>query len=107
MSDNRKNYPNEEVKELQVVYQSAKIFKEIIKEEETLEEIEAKLLEQWDKKVALQSRIFELEDEYKEAKEVLDGWNKKSNPLYEKYKNCMESLVTRIDKLKKQLSEIA
>ena len=107
MSDNRKNYPNEEVKELQVVYQSAKIFKDIIKEEETLEEIEAKLLEQWDKKVALQSRIFELEDEYKEAKEVLDGWNNKSNPLYEKYKNCMESLVTRIDKLKKQLSEMA
>lgn len=107
MSDNRKNYPNEEVKELQVVYQSAKILKEIIKEDETFEEIEAKLLEQWDKKVALQSRIFELEDEYKEAKEVLDGWNNKSNPLYEKYKNCMESLVTRIDKLKKQLSEMA
>ncbi|SDY18446.1 hypothetical protein [Acinetobacter kyonggiensis] len=107
MSDNRKNYPNEEVKELQVVYQSAKIFKEIIKEEEIFEEIEAKLLEQWDKKVALQSRIFELEDEYKEAKEVLDGWNNKSNPLYEKYKNCMESLVTRIDILKKQLSEMA
>ncbi|WP_218698167.1 hypothetical protein [Acinetobacter harbinensis] len=107
MIDNLKNYPNEEVKELQVVYQSAKIFKDIIKEEETLEEIEAKLLEQWDKKVALQSRIFELEDEYKEAKEVLDGWNNKSNPLYEKYKNCMESLVTRIDKLKKQLSEMA
>ena len=62
MIDNLKNYPNEEVKELQVVYQSAKIFKDIIKEEETLEEIEAKLLEQWDKKVALQSRIFELED---------------------------------------------
>ena len=107
MIDNLKNYPNEEVKELQVVYQSAKIFKDIIKEEETLEEIEAKLLEQWDKKVALQSRIFELEDEYKEAKEVLDGWNNKSNPLYEKYKNCMESLVTRIEKLKKQLSEMA
>ena len=107
MIDNLKNYPNEEVKELQVVYQSAKIFKDIIKEEETLEEIEAKLLEQWDKKVALQSRIFELEDEYKEAKEVLDGWNNKSNPLYEKYKNCMESLVTRIDKFKKQLSEMA
>ena len=107
MIDNLKNYPNEEVKELQVVYQSAKIFKDIIKEEETLEEIEAKLVEQWDKKVALQSRIFELEDEYKEAKEVLDGWNNKSNPLYEKYKNCMESLVTRIDKLKKQLSEMA
>jgi len=107
MSDNRKNYPNEEVKELQVVYQSAKILKEIIKEDETFEEIEAKLLEQWDKKVALQSRIFELEDEYKEAKEVLDDWNNKSNPLYEKYKNCMESLVTRIDKLKKQLSEMA
>lgn len=107
MSDNRKNYPNEEVKELQVVYQSAKILKEIIKEDETFEEIEAKLLEQWDKKVALQSRIFELEDEYKEAKEVLDGWNNKSNPLYEKYKNCMESLVTRIEKLKKQLSEMA
>ena len=107
MSDNRKNYPNEEVKELQVVYQSAKILKEIIKEDETFEEIEAKLLEQWDKKIALQSRIFELEDEYKEAKEVLDDWNNKSNPLYEKYKNCMESLVTRIDKLKKQLSEMA
>lgn len=107
MSDNRKNYPNEEVKELQVVYQSAKILKEIIKEDETFEEIEAKLLEQWDKKVALQSRIFELEDEYKEAKEVLDDWNNKSNPLYEKYKNCMESLVTRIEKLKKQLSEMA
>jgi predicted nuclease with TOPRIM domain len=107
MSDNRKIYPNEEVKELQVVYQSAKILKEIIKEDETFEEIEAKLLEQWDKKVALQSRIFELEDEYKEAKEVLDDWNNKSNPLYEKYKNCMESLVTRIDKLKKQLSEMA
>lgn len=68
MSDNRKNYPNEDLKELQVIYQSAKIFKEIIKEEETFEEIEVKLLEQWDKKVALQSRILNLKVNTKKLK---------------------------------------
>ncbi|MGE8543232.1 MAG: hypothetical protein ACN6NS_02805 [Acinetobacter johnsonii] len=104
MSGNRRIGANVNAIEQQQAYQSAKNSQN---RKMTLEEIEAKLLAKWDKKVALQSRILELESEYQEAKEILDGWYNKSNPLYEKHKNCTESLATRIDKLKKQLSEMA
>lgn len=104
MSGNRRICANIDVIEQQQAYQSAK---NSLNGKKTLEEIEAELLAKWDKKVALQSRIFELEGEYKEAKEILDNWCNKSNPLYEKHKSCTESLATRIDKLKKQLSVMA
>lgn len=77
--------------------------KKIIDGETTFEEVEAKLLKKWDKKVALQRRILKLEEEFKEASEILNDWHNKSNPLYERHKDCTESLASRIDKMKKEL----
>lgn len=104
MNGNRRIYAIVDAIEQQQAYQSAKNSQN---GNMTLDEIEAELLEKWDKKVALQSRILELEGEYKEAKEILDGWRNKSNPLYETHKSCTESLATRIDKLKEQLLKMA
>ena len=81
-------------------------FQKIIDGETTFEEVEAKLLKKWDKKVALQRRIVKLEEEFKEANDIINDWNNKNNPLYERHKNCTEGLASRIDKIKKELLEM-
>ncbi len=83
-----------------------KTFKRLLMEKLLLKEVEAKLLKKWDKKVALQRRIVKLEEEFKEANDIINDWNNKNNPLYERHKNCTEGLASRIDKIKKELLEM-
>lgn len=56
-------------------------YQKIIDGETTFEEVEAKLLKKWDKKVALQRRMVKLGEEFKEANEILNDWNNKNNLL--------------------------
>lgn len=127
MEENKFKYMQEDIVELRKAYSSAKSilvhsysrsvieavekeceedFQKIIHREATFAEVEAKLLKKWDKKVALQCRILKLEEEFKEASEILNNWMNKNNPLYERHQNCTESLASRIDKMKKELLEM-
>ena len=127
MINNKRKYADQEVLKRQKAHESAKSilnhsysksiidmaekeyeedFQKIIDGETTFEEVEAKLLKKWDKKVALQRRIVKLEEEFKEANDIINDWNNKNNPLYERHKNCTEGLASRIDKMKKELLEM-
>ncbi|MGE9796643.1 hypothetical protein [Acinetobacter baumannii] len=75
----------------------------IIRGEITQEEVESELLHQWNKKVALQQRISELEKELKVGQEILNNWKNKEDPLFERHKSCVEGQRLRLDEMRKVL----
>ncbi|MDE3321479.1 hypothetical protein ACH8I4_17885 [Acinetobacter sp. ABJ_C3_5] len=77
----------------------------IIRGEITQEEVESELLHQWNKKVALQQRISELEKELKVGQEILNNWKNKEDPLFERHKSCVEGILSRLVNIKCQLIE--
>ncbi|MDQ9834617.1 hypothetical protein [Acinetobacter soli] len=77
----------------------------IIRGEITQEEVESELLHQWNKKVALQQRISELEKELKVGQEILYNWKNKEDPLFERHKSCVEGILSRLVNIKCQLIE--
>lgn len=67
--------------------------------------MEAELLLQWNKKMALQQRISELEKELKVGQEILNNWKNTEDPLFERHKSCVEGILSRLVNIKCQLIE--
>ena len=67
---------------------------------------EDELLTIWNKdNYGLKGHLYKLEQEYIEAKEILDNWQNKDHPLYERHQNCVDGLITRIERIKQQLNK--
>ena len=67
---------------------------------------ETELLAIWNKdNFGLKGQLYKLEQEYIEAKEILDNWQNKDHPLYERPQNCVDGLITRIERIKQQLNK--
>ena len=67
---------------------------------------ETELLAIWNKdNFGLKGQLYKLEQEYIEAKEILDNWQNKYHPLYERHQNCVDGLITRIERIKQQLNK--
>ena len=67
---------------------------------------ETELLAIWNKdNFGLKGQLYTLEQEYIEAKEILDNWQNKDHPLYERHQNCVDGLITRIERIKQQLKK--
>lgn len=64
---------------------------------------EAKLLAQWDKKLALRIKIEDLEAELKEFTEILSNAKDKNSRPYVRLELSVTGLKDRIERLKKQL----
>jgi hypothetical protein len=77
----------------------------IISGEITRAEVEAELLLQWNKKMALQQRISELEKELKVGQEILNNWKNTEDPLFKRHKSCVEGILCRLVNIKCQLIE--
>ena len=67
---------------------------------------ETELLAIWNKdNFGLKGQLYKLEQEDIEAKEILDNWQNKDHPLYERHQNCVDGLITRIERIKQQLNK--
>ncbi|MFB3984895.1 hypothetical protein [Escherichia coli] len=67
---------------------------------------ETELLAIWNKdNFGLKGQLYKLEQEYIEAKEILDNWQNKDHLLYERHKDCVDGLVTRIQDIQKKLKQ--
>ena len=67
---------------------------------------ETELLAIWNKdNFGLKGQLYKLEQEYIEAKEILDNWQNKDHPLYERHQSCVDGLVTRIQDIQKKLKQ--
>ena len=67
---------------------------------------ETELLAIWNKdNFGLKGQLYKLEQEYIEAKEILDNWQNKDHPLYERHQNCLDGLFSRIERIKQQLNK--
>jgi hypothetical protein len=67
---------------------------------------ETELLAIWNKdNFGLKGQLYTLEQEYIEAKEILDNWQNKDHPLYERHQSCVDGLITRIERIKQQLNK--
>ena len=52
---------------------------------------ETELLAIWNKdNFGLKGQLYTLEQEYIEAKEILDNWQNKDHPLYERHQSCVD-----------------
>ena len=80
-------------------------FERIVSGEVTRAEVVAELLLQWNKKMALQQRISELEKELKVGQEILNNWKNTEDPLFERHKSCVEGILSRLVNIKCQLIE--
>lgn len=80
-------------------------FERIVSGEVTQAEVEAELLHQWSRKIALQHRLDELEKELKDGQEILKTWRDTKHPLYERHKSCVDGILYRIEDIKRQLIE--
>ncbi|MDA4853376.1 hypothetical protein PGK05_04255 [Acinetobacter baumannii] len=78
-------------------------FERIVSGEVTRAEVETELLLQWNKKMALQQRISELEKELKDGQEILNNWKNTEDPLFERHKSCVEGQCLRLDEMRKVL----
>ena len=68
---------------------------------------ETELLAIWNKdNFGLKGQLYKLEQEYIEAKEILDNWQNKDHPLYERHKDCVDGLVTRIQDIQKKAQAV-
>ena len=57
---------------------------------------ETELLAIWNKdNFGLKGQLYKLEQEYIEAKEILDNWQNKDHPLYERHQSCEPYRVCR------------
>ncbi|MCL6694840.1 hypothetical protein [Acinetobacter baumannii] len=81
-------------------------FQRIVSGEVTRAEVEAELLHQWNKKMALQQRIDELEKELKDGQEILNNWKNAGDPLFELHKSCVKGLLDKVENIKKQIKEL-
>lgn len=67
---------------------------------------ETELLAIWNKdNFGLKGQLYKLEQEYIEAKEILDNRQNKDHPLYERHQSCVDGLITRIERIKQQLNK--
>ena len=67
---------------------------------------ETELLAIWNKdNFGLKGQLYKLEQEYMEAKEILDNSQNKDHPLYERHQSCVDGLITRIERIKQQLNK--
>ena len=65
---------------------------------------ETELLAIWNKdNFGLKGYLYRLEQEYTEAKEILDNWQNKDHPLYERHQSCVDGLAARIQNIKEKL----
>ncbi|WP_098728759.1 hypothetical protein [Acinetobacter baumannii] len=95
------SYPQNIIEEAEKWYEEE--LQRIIRGEITREEIESELLHQWNKKIALQQRISELEKELKVGQEILNNWKNTEDPLFERHKSCVEGILCRLEEMRKVL----
>lgn len=70
-------------------------------------ERESELLAIWQKNnLGVKRQIEMLEQEYIEAKEILDNWQNKDHPLYERHTSCVDGIQTRLEALRQELKAL-
>ncbi|EPN9319309.1 hypothetical protein NRA58_13455 [Acinetobacter baumannii] len=97
------SYPQNIIEEAEKRYEEE--LQRIIRGEVTIEEVESELLLKWNRKVALQMKFEKLEQELKEGQEILNNWENKEQPMFERHKNCVKGILCRLEDIKRQLIE--